>query len=504
MSEVICIYGLGRGESYSEFKEWLLESKGHYLVFLEDEDVSDRALQHAHLLHDPQVRVYFFSPLNEEEIFKQIAWEFVFASFSYRIGPDDERHQQRGAQVFEKMSFFQSGVALVVSDYADFGVKVLSNFRKNSYLLPQAARGTALYKAFRGVPAIVCGGGPSLTSALPLLKEMEDRALIFAGGAALTILSHHQIAAHFGAGVDPHFSEERFVGQTQWELPFFYQDRISHELLKRVHGPRLWIPDGGGYLLERYFSEKLGLADTPFDAGWTVGNFCTTLSHMLGCDPIILVGMDLCVKEGKAYAEGIEDKEQVKEWITVQSPEGEMLYSKRDWVMSAGWTETFAMSFPGIHLIDSTEGGIGFKGIEKLSLDEAVNQFCSFSLDLKAKVSSHIQNIEKTKLSFEEVSQFWKEVDESLSRCQSKCALLLELIGQAYPESPQGNGIFVVNQVEFEEEIVYTKILQPIWNIWQYLFKREMGEMMDNELGQLINKLLFFQKVMERLWTDMK
>lgn len=492
MTEVICLYGLDSGTVDPEFKEWLEESKKHYLVYLEE----DLTVLHVPLLNHPQVKVCVFSAINEEEIFKQVAWDFVFASFSYRPNPAYEgKKKQREQEVFEKLSFLQSGVTLVSSDYADLGVKVLSNFRKNSQFLSQAARGAALTNRFQKTPAIICGAGPSLNEAIPLLKKLEDRALIFAGGATLSILAQHQVAIHFGAGVDPHFSEERFWGQSDFELPFFYQDRMSHSLLEKVHGPKLWVPDGGGYLLERHLSESLGLSDHPFDGGWTVGNLCTALSCLLGCDPIILVGMDLCVKDGKAYAEGIESKQE--EWITVQTSDGEIVHSKRDWVMSAGWMETWARMHPHTRFIDATDGGIGFKGIEKLSLEDATERYCTESFDLKGKVHSMLCSIEKTKVPSEAVSIFWDQVDESLKRCQLKCAGLLELIAASYPDSPFDKGPFIVYQIELEEELYFAKVLEPIWNVWRHFFKREIGAVMEDRMGEWMNKLLFFQRIMD-------
>jgi hypothetical protein len=503
MNDVICIFGIGQGELYEEFKDWLRASPGHFLVFLEDDENVYASLFSSPMLHDVQVRTYFISPENEESIFKQISWEFIFVPFSYKAHPDYALNRAtRTAEIFAKVAFFQTGIQLLASDYSDCGVRILNNVRANTLLLPHASRGTALRNAFQGIPAIICGGGPSLAKNMEQLKDLRDKALIFAGGAALNILSAHQIMPHFGAGIDPH--PLGVSKGAHLDLPFFYQDRVIPELLKRMKGPLLWMPDIGGYALERWLGITLGLSDHPFDAGWTVGNFCTAVSLHLGCHPIIFVGMDMCASEDRLYAPGVDKKKEEERLILVHDREGRPFHSRRDWVMSAEWADAFALEHPTTEFINCTEGGIGFKQIKDMPLKEATEQYCRDMYDLEGKIHAHIQLIEKIKLGQEEVPKLWQLIDESLERCQKKCYTLMEIIERTHPDSPFDKGTFILNKFELEEELLYTQFLEPLWNVWQYVFKRTMGEGMKDEIGVFVNKLIFFQNVMNSLWKNTK
>lgn len=505
MSDLICVYGLGNGELYSQYKEWLQENQEHYLIFLEDDASIYASFFSSPLLLNPQVKLYFITLENEEQIFKEISWEFLFLKFSYVAHPFyAENKKERMMHIFAKMAFFQSGVALLASDFKDCGLKVMRNFRQNSHLLPKASRGTALQKRFEKIPAIICGGGPSLEKNIGELCQLRERALIFAGGSALNVLSHYQLMPHFGASLDPDPPKERFLEQSAFESPFFYQERVSPYLLGHVHGPLLWMPSIGSYPLERWFAETLGLAAHPFDAGWTVSNFCTAIALHLGCNPIVFVGMDLSASDHRLYAPGVDEKKEDQNLILVHDSRGNPFYSRRDWVMSAEWTEQFAHTHSSTLFINATEGGVGFKGIEEIPLKEVASLHLTSSYDLDGKVHADLQMIEKIKLSREEVPKQWQLIDASLVRCQEKCRALLHLMEMAYPQAPFDKGEYIINEFDLEEELIYTHFLRPLWNIWQHLFKRRLSYVFNDPIGSAVNKYLFFQRALEGLWKDMK
>jgi len=471
----LCVYGV-KEALYTSLEEWL---KDNFLIFIEEASFSE--FEHP-LFHDPQVKIYLLNPYNEEETFKQIGWDFAFVPFSY------EPSGERGEYIFARIAFFQSGVELLTGDYRDFGETILENVRKNMKLLPSASRGLALSNAFVEIPAIICGAGPSLVKNMAQLGGLLDRALIFAGGSALKVLSDCQIRPHFGAGVDPTSYRERFLEQSAFEIPFFYQDRISKDLLSLVEGPLLWMPDTGAYSLERWVGEKL-LSEKPFDSGWTVGNFCTAISLRLGCNPIIFVGMDLSPSDTRLYAPGVE---------------GSSLSDRKDWIMSGHWTEELVLQYPDRQFINATEGGRGFKGIEESSLESVTQKYLKKSFDLLSKIHVELQRIEKIKLTESAVADVWGLVEESLARCREKVSQLLTLMEEAYPHSPLEQARFILFEYECEEELIYTHYLQPLWNIWQPLFKRRRPELFKEPVSIKLNQLLFYQRSMENLWKDMK
>ena len=98
---------------------------------------------------------------------------------------------------------------LTLSLYRDFGEGVLTNVFKNLDLHKRIKKGGDLKGQFNGIPAVICGAGPSLEKSFSELKEIQDRAVIIAGGSALAPLSRSHIPIHFAAAVDPDPPTER-------------------------------------------------------------------------------------------------------------------------------------------------------------------------------------------------------------------------------------------------------------------------------------------------------
>ncbi len=168
----------------------------------------------------------------------------------------------------------------------------------------------------------------SLEKAAPYLK---NNALLFAGGTALSSLGKYGLTPHFGGLIDPHPPTGRFFQHKSFEIPLFFQSRVSPDLLKQMRGPLLWIPGSQNDLL----------TEETFDGGWNVSTFLTAIAQKLGCNPIILVGVDLAQRGEKSYA-GDFERPEGGELIWVQDD----LYTRRDWLFAADWLADLAAAHP--------------------------------------------------------------------------------------------------------------------------------------------------------------
>lgn len=327
---------------------------------------------------------------------------------------------------------------LILSEAADWHAAVLKNARANRSAY---RRGMALKGTFAGMPAIVVGAGPSLEKNGHLLKAFENRALIFAGGTALNAID---VEPHFAASIDPAAPHKQFKAHRFKNAPFCYQSRMSADNFALMQGPKLLFPDGSSEAINWLNGEEA------FDSGWTVGNFLTAVALHMGCSPIIFVGMDLCYSNGKKYAA-----------IDVPLPDGLIrmgdVWTQRDWLMSARWTEE--KKGP---LIDATEGGI--LALPKKKLEEVLAE-CPERGDLRRKVQDAVES-----LLFAEPHERWDEWDASLRRC-------------------------ITNLYAIDEEVVYQKLLLPLWQIWKPIFEREAE--VHPEQSMELHKLSFFHQVLE-------
>jgi hypothetical protein len=486
-AEVLLVFGVGDAALYRSLSSALKKEENRFLVFIESNEELFLKAREFPLAKDPKVRLFYFKE-GDEEIFQQIAWEFVFLRFAYSV--HETASKEAAHAFFLQMEHYHRGVDLLASDCEDMGLKVLSNAVANLSFLPRSKLGQSLEGKCAGMPAIICGAGPSLNSAIPLLTALKDRAILIAGGSAAAALSAHGITPHLLAGIDPKPPYRRFLDQDTFQAPFFYQGRFSHELLECVHGPLIWLPDGGSYPLEAWASAECGIFAERFDAGWTVSNFCTSLATHLGCTTILFVCMDFSCGPDEIYASKMSGDENRDALIEIEK---DKLYSKRDWLMSAEWTSAFAAKNPQVQWINASSGGIDLPGLPRRALSEVAQEHLIREWDVEGMLHSLIIQAQATDVTSEKVADVRKKLKESFNKSLNLCDTMLKVWEKHYPSSPLEKGEYAVLEHELDEQVCARFFLMPLWNVW----KRPILRTSFHPLGQHVHRLLFFKKALE-------
>lgn len=268
--DVTYVFGLGE-----------IPLQGKRVIFFEDDgERVRRFLQTAsaeHLLADPRVSIVG----TDVESLKKVLWETALDTWELIS------LRAEGFLPFEEqLTFLKEGILLIVNDVKDGGRRVLFNILQNSTLSLQ----DGLRLTMPGIPAIVCGAGPSLDRHRAFIRASKGKALIIACGSASELVEEADCVAM----LDP------LQAQTGGEKPLFFQNRLNAHFLKTWSGPKLNMGHSGGFPVEEYlFGPGRFL-----DSGWNAGNFGVAIAKALGCDPIIPIGID----SAGGYAEGIERK----------------------------------------------------------------------------------------------------------------------------------------------------------------------------------------------------
>ncbi len=491
--ELICVYGIGDGAVYRQVRSWLQSQEQRFLVFLEEDEEHFLKMKEASWTKDPKVRLLFYQE-GSDELFKEIAWEFLFLQFGFYATPESvEKKGERIVEVFSKVEHFHRGIDLIGSDFQDMGVAVLGNMAANQYKLAGSLIGQSLKGMCRQIPAIICGAGASLDRQAPLIASLQDQALLFAGGSAVTALTKQGISPHFCAHFDPNPPRLRFLQQDAAEIPHFYQSRFASSLLNCIHAPLLWMADGGNYPLEKWLREGYGIDFPSFDAGWTAANFCTAAAMLLGCSPIIFVGMEFSCSADAVYAGGMQADEHQGKFVEVEQSDGRRLMTKNDWMMSAEWLGALAKENPDVHFLNATTQGLDIPHVEKGALDEFASQFLQRQFDLSGVVHAVLQRAGRPRADRSKVDERVGVLRSSYTQCDQLCNQLLSLWEKHYPGSPIEKGEYAAALHDLESEAAFQMVLDPLWQIW----KRPILRASNHPLGQHLHRLLFFKRAIE-------
>ncbi|MES2345407.1 MAG: 6-hydroxymethylpterin diphosphokinase MptE-like protein [Chlamydiota bacterium] len=474
--DIVYIFGLGLGFHYDALLEWLNAKPGRCLVFLEEDlGVIDAFLQRqeaATILHDE--RVHFRLILEEtmwDEMIENLAQEFVSDKIACIMLPSyTKNYGERFKEIELKLMRATAAIHAIFSESLH-SQKIFANLYPNFQLLPSAFFANKLENQFPKVPAIICGAGPSLKTAIPILSEMENQALIIAGGSTITALSRQGIEPHLGIALDPNSEEyERLRPSQAFEIPFLYANRVFPDVFATCNGPCGYLRSDTGGLTERWIEEKLGIEGEAIgpDLGreaFSVTTLAIALAYAMGCDPIILVGVDLAYTGMQRYADGVletandvsldaaqADKRLTEQLLTRTDRKGNTVYTMLKWVMESSCISSYARAHPERTFINATDGGIGFTHVPYLPLEEAVREKCTAHFNLRGKIHSLIQQNALSHIRPESVQALFAELKTSLQRTLQ--------LAEEIPQEKTGRR--AVLEMDFVDEMAFECFLQPL------------------------------------------
>ncbi|MFT4553667.1 MAG: hypothetical protein ACI9S8_002308 [Chlamydiales bacterium] len=444
---VLFVYGIGLGHYYDVVKPWLEKSDENYLTFIEDDiNVLHRLMETEKgscILQDSQVIIHYID--SKEDLTPQLnplLW--FFALLEAEVSALEFYHQNKEA-LFEKIHYFlrsrSARLNSIVAEEMRFGVSFFQNFYCNILTSHKSLCGSKLFGKFHNVPAIICGSGPSLKKNFATLKDLSNKALIIAGGSALSTLSFQGLLPHLAAAFGPTALQyDRLKNHQGFETPLFYQNRLFYESCWETHGPQFLINKPESYPIAEWFEKTLGIQEKgETDGGVSILNFCTSLAREFGCNPIIFVGFDLAYTDDTWYSEGVMDSEKESKstapshlkWKSIEEHNdihGNPIKTTINWMAESEWTENFAEVYSEITVINATEGGLGIKGVPNLTLKEVSEKYLDKELDLHGRLHAEATSSQFPNLTQEKILEELGKMYESLEQCIKISEELLEEI----------------------------------------------------------------------------
>ena len=515
--EVFYVYGIGSGAHYTALQEWLTGMRERQLIFLEDDLSALNAFFETPLAQEmvchSQVHIYFFSSLKEMvPLIKEIATTFPS---EYIACSSTKAYAKKKRARLQKMQLALHRTATVncaLMAEALYGHKLLPNILKNVLQWPASFSVVGLKDAFKAVPAIICGAGPSLSKHFELLKTVGDRALIFAGGSTIAALSNHGIIPHIGMALDPNKEEfDRLKAASSFEMPLLYGTRLEPSVFHTQNGPRGYLISETGGACEAHFEKCFGLTDPAIGPelgveALSVTTLCVALAVEMGCDPIIFTGLDLSYPGMQRYAPGIMASSTVSlKEISHVKRSSDRLVRRRDifgkpthtlikWIMESECLSAYAQKHPTHRFINATAGGLGFPKIPSQSFEEILSTLHK-SQDLSAAlhllIQSHTIHCTQPAL-LEEMRTLY----ESLERMHTFSIQMLQELtrAQSYP-----TGQTTLLEYDFQEEKAFDVLFLPLNDALESLLNRRYYP--SPLLTEEQKKSLQFQRQVAK-WTD--
>lgn len=504
----IFVYGIDLRYYQKIVNEWLHKCKKRALIFFED-DISTLhrlcEIQEAKsLLQDSQVEIIFLNDfLSNKTIFDRLALKYIkepvliTSLFSYL-----QKKEMRFDDIKQGLTYEFELKNSLLSEYLHFGDVFYRNFYLNLPSLPQSYLGNALFQKFKDVPAIICGAGPSLNKNIDLLAQLKERCLVFSGGTALCALSENGIIPHFGVAIDPHpYQHSRLLSVQKYDIPFFYKNRLFHDALNAIKGMKVYMPGASGYALSEWFEEELGIHGEILEEGHNVVNFSLQIAHALGCNPLILVGVDCAYTGNETYANKVDSYLSEDEIIHSSKTKlirkdifGAPAMTEWKWVSEADWIATFARKHPEDLIINATEGGLGFDDISNTSLEEVSKQWLDkkrldYEGAMKELESHSLSGIDPNR-----ILELMSQLKESLVRCLDLLNSLIDICQKAVEETHM---IYLSQKIfydmELEEEVAYKAILNDFTRAFKWSHQREENENLKYETPDLLRERSQFE-----------
>lgn len=271
-----------------------------------------------------------------------------------------------------------------------FHIQWLNNFFENVGRAVGDPGVAALGDRLAGRPAIIAGAGPSLEKNVHLLREAKGNVVIIAAGSSINPLLRHGVEPDLLVSYDPHEANYRhFEHLSAPNVPLVYVPTIYPRIVEEYQGPR-FVAAMDTFPFIQWLFHQLGDEKGLLSSGPSVANVSWHLAHVLGLNPIVLVGQDLAFTDGKTHAAGaahartvaLESGDGRVQYITTEGIDGSTVFTNSPMYSMKVWFEQrLVNASDGTMTIDATEGGARISGTTIMTLKEALETYCRESFN---------------------------------------------------------------------------------------------------------------------------
>ncbi|EAJ7142605.1 motility associated factor glycosyltransferase family protein, partial [Campylobacter jejuni] len=229
--------------------------------------------------------------------------------------------------------------------------------------------------------AIVVSAGPSLSKQLSLLKQYQEKAVIFCADGALSMLEKEGIVPDYVTNLDfTDLAMKFFQNKENLKQSVIALECATHpNVVRSLKAENCMIILRNKALYQRFNLNDFGYIDT----GTHVSHFSYTLALALGFKNIIMIGQDLAFDEkGNSHSKGFDFGEKYQRESNFDKLKVPAYAGKGEVLTHIAWNDyrikleyLFACNSKEVKFYNATEGGARINFTEELSFKECCEKF---------------------------------------------------------------------------------------------------------------------------------
>lgn len=484
-TKTIIVFGSCTSSIYKEIYTWTRRDNSRHVIFLEDKLPRLIAFLHSRVarkvLQDSQVVTLFNHSGNYQEVIP-IGWKIFSEKFTIALSPYTNNQEDKKKQVLEILE----SMRLICAELKDFEVTSLKNIYHNYLSDSEHGSYIDLKDSFRGIPAIVCGAGTSLSGNYDELRSSFSKALLIAGGRCMELLQAMSVPIHVGVALCPYVNWRDFISIPSSITPLLYSSRLNFEAQIWHHGISRLIAKGSSYPIEDWLYSQDGSIFPPLDIGWNAICFSTHLVYHFGCDPIILIGVD----HAGEYASEWKENKHINQTHCLNVL-GKRVTSQKDWIISSSWLNQFAQENPDRQYIHINDRGLPIPNMKTISSSQITSCFAKNhnSYDIENRLHAILQRTKRQDFVYNKSVKMLRQLHESMQQLSMHCKNYLDAFEK------QNDRKQFLEQIEMESEQSFSLLFEPLWEIYKVIIL-PMGKSY-SVTERILHRTLFIQKALQ-------
>lgn len=392
LNTVFILFGLGLGYNLYELSKYAREN---LIIILEPNEelyLYSKELEHIKPIIENEnvISLAGNACFNIYEILKQNTSIENYNHFKlYTLPYYDKIYADFYSQLLSIIHSYNLELQVQVNAIEKLSSQISRNLAEN---LPYIIEGYSIIsfkEIFKDCPAVIVSAGPSLEKNIDELKDVQDKAVIFAGVRTLKPLLDRGIIPHFLCNIDPQdITYELAKDHMDLSIPVISLVHGNHILVEEWKGKKIFITDDKlKNLVEYIFGER---QDT-IEVGGSVANSSTAIATYMGCNPLILVGQDLAFTDQKHHSDIAskvceEDQKESSGDLLVEDIYGNRIPTSSQLYYYLNWFENYIKDHSNNTFIDATEGGAKIKGTKIMTLKDTIIKYCDQHINPKDKI----------------------------------------------------------------------------------------------------------------------